>query len=373
MNNRIWFAQMLRAVAAISVFICHCMLGFWAKPELIPTLIQTPLVHFFSSKITYIYNFLESCNFNFGPFGVALFFLISGFVIPITLERSSLKEFAIRRFFRIFPTYATGLAITCIILISSAHFIGEQFNHTFTDYLVNATLIFQYILKVKTIDYLNWTLIIEVYFYIAIAIGATFLPFRNHKKFILFPVTIFAVALFLTFVKDKAFQYVIGYIIYMSIGTFIYLHYKYKSSYKELGFQIVITLCLFLSYLLINPAYREKLSSIYLTNYLLALVLFITFYLLKDKIKYNKFLDFIANISYPLYIIHGVGSYAIMSILYQFIPNYFICLAAAIIFSGTTAIILHKFVENPSMDYGKNLAKRLGQGFSPSGGGGNAI
>jgi peptidoglycan/LPS O-acetylase OafA/YrhL len=49
--------------------------------------------------------------FNFGRFGVCAFFLVSGFLIPRSLERAgSLLKFAVRRFFRLYPLYWLSLA-----------------------------------------------------------------------------------------------------------------------------------------------------------------------------------------------------------------------------------------------------------------------
>ena len=48
--------------------------------------------------------------FNVGVFGVILFFLVSGYVIPLSLERSgSLRRFWISRVFRLYPLYLASL------------------------------------------------------------------------------------------------------------------------------------------------------------------------------------------------------------------------------------------------------------------------
>lgn len=362
---------MLRGVAALSVFICHCVLGFWSNPQFIQTIIQTPNVHFYSSKLQAVTDILNKIHFNFGAFGVALFFLISGFVIPITLEKCNLKEFAIRRFFRIIPTYALGLATTCSVLIFSAHYIGEKFNHNFWDYVINSTLLLLYILNVKTIDYINWTLIVEAYFYISIALVAKYILLKNQSKFILYPIGLFMTALFLTLIKDKSLVWIIGYIIFMSIGTFIYLNYRKILPKTKFIAYICLTYTMFLSYILINPVHHKTFFNVYFINYTLALIIFLVCFKYRNKLKFNKFFNYIADISYPLYIIHGAGSYAIMSLLYQIIPNIFVCLSAAILFSFGTAIILHHYVELPMTRLGKDIAKALSTKALRVGGGGS--
>lgn len=56
--------------------------------------------------------------FNFGRFGVLLFFLISGFVIPYSIVGKTLRQFAIARFWRLYPAYWASLAI----VLSLGHF-----------------------------------------------------------------------------------------------------------------------------------------------------------------------------------------------------------------------------------------------------------
>ena len=76
-------------------------------------------------------------NVEWGHFGVELFFVISGFVIAWTLERSSsLADFAFGRVARLYPAYLAGATITGIVVF------GFGFNpaHIFTsDIAWNAT------------------------------------------------------------------------------------------------------------------------------------------------------------------------------------------------------------------------------------------
>jgi peptidoglycan/LPS O-acetylase OafA/YrhL len=55
-------------------------------------------------------------HFDFGKYGVLLFFLVSGYVIPMSLERhGSLRRFWIGRLFRIYPAYLATIAIVVAI------------------------------------------------------------------------------------------------------------------------------------------------------------------------------------------------------------------------------------------------------------------
>ena len=93
-----------------------------------------------------------------GSFGVGLFFLISGFVIPQTLRRGS-WDYAARRVFRIYP-----VAIAGAVLALGINWLGGQDNGTF---LATITLVGD--LSYYNADLLMpifWTLTIEVAFYV---------------------------------------------------------------------------------------------------------------------------------------------------------------------------------------------------------------
>jgi peptidoglycan/LPS O-acetylase OafA/YrhL len=82
-------AHGLRGVAAMMVFFAH-LVGGTAE-------------HIYAADSQYVT--LTRPFWNFGTFGVMLFFVISGFVILPSVFRYSLGEFALRRFMRIYPMF----------------------------------------------------------------------------------------------------------------------------------------------------------------------------------------------------------------------------------------------------------------------------
>jgi len=106
-------------------------------------------------------------GFKFGLTGVDAFFMISGFVIFMSI--SSVKrgiDFAINRFCRLFPTYWAAVTFTFLLLsIISVHKIGCFEPSSLLTYAVNLTM-FQSYLKIPDLDGPYWTLIIEVNFYL---------------------------------------------------------------------------------------------------------------------------------------------------------------------------------------------------------------
>ncbi len=103
-----------------------------------------------------------SFGFSAGNYGVQLFFLISGFVILMTLERTkTAMDFVVSRFSRLFPMYWAAIVATTGV-IYFAGLPGQQF--TAVELLANLTMI-QEILGFEHLDGSYWTLQIEFFFY----------------------------------------------------------------------------------------------------------------------------------------------------------------------------------------------------------------
>lgn len=107
---------------------------------------------------------LQPLGFGFpaGNYGVHLFFLISGFVIFMTLERTrTAMDFVVSRFSRLFPAYWAAIAITAAVVYA----IGMPKQQiAMTDLLVNVTML-QEVLGFEHLDGSYWTLEVELFFY----------------------------------------------------------------------------------------------------------------------------------------------------------------------------------------------------------------
>ena len=101
-------------------------------------------------------------GFPAGNYGVHLFFLISGFVILMTLERTrSAGDFVLSRFSRLFPAYWAAILLTAAVVYS----IGlPQQRLPAGDVLLNSTML-QRILGAEDLDGSYWTLEVELFFY----------------------------------------------------------------------------------------------------------------------------------------------------------------------------------------------------------------
>lgn len=98
-----------------------------------------------------------------GHFGVELFFVVSGFVIFMSLARAkSVADFAVSRFARLFPAYWAAILLTCATLSTGGlaeRTIGPA------DALLNVTMLQEFFGRPHA-DGVYWTLSRELVFYL---------------------------------------------------------------------------------------------------------------------------------------------------------------------------------------------------------------
>ena len=126
-ENKLLFADTLRGLAALAVVISHTLI-------------------------------FSGVSASLGQFGVGLFFIISGFVIPLSLDRYDRKGFVISRLFRIYPTYWAAFSIT----VAVAYLQGRTYPLI---ELVQYYLIIRDLFGPAALDPIIWTLLIETKFY----------------------------------------------------------------------------------------------------------------------------------------------------------------------------------------------------------------
>jgi peptidoglycan/LPS O-acetylase OafA/YrhL len=114
--------------------------------------------------------------FGYGNLGVELFFIISGFVIALTLENCKTPyEFFVRRFARIWPPLLVCSIITFLVLKSLSSPYSLLVNETWSNFLPSLTLtpsrIWEsYFPGVSFVDGVYWSLLVEARFYVIVAV-----------------------------------------------------------------------------------------------------------------------------------------------------------------------------------------------------------
>lgn len=106
-------------------------------------------------------------NFFDGHFGVELFFIISGFVILMTIERkATVRAFAFARAVRLMPCFLAALALATVILFVAP--MPPLDTPTLPRFLANLTMA-PLLFGQRVVDLPYWTLSYEMVFYICMA------------------------------------------------------------------------------------------------------------------------------------------------------------------------------------------------------------
>jgi peptidoglycan/LPS O-acetylase OafA/YrhL len=109
---------------------------------------------------------------NFGIFGVALFFIISGFVIPYSFARYSGPAFLAARAWRLIPAYMACFAVTVGAIFASGALYDRPFPYDAQAVAFHAIPGLRMVMGSPAIDPVIWTLEIEVLFYAVCALAA---------------------------------------------------------------------------------------------------------------------------------------------------------------------------------------------------------
>jgi peptidoglycan/LPS O-acetylase OafA/YrhL len=108
--------------------------------------------------------------FDFGRYGVFVFFIVSGYVVPASLERrGSVREFWIGRVFRLYPLWAVAGAIGLVFAVAEVFWGLPQplSAHPLASTLAHLTML-QDLLGVPNVLNVFWTLSYEMVFYLLV-------------------------------------------------------------------------------------------------------------------------------------------------------------------------------------------------------------
>jgi peptidoglycan/LPS O-acetylase OafA/YrhL len=103
---------------------------------------------------------------NFGQFGVFVFFLVSGYIVPASLERKgSLRTFWTSRGFRLYPMYAAALVFAVLAYLYRYGTINGGEHHPLTS-VTSWLLMLPNMLTGPNVPNVTWTLSYEMVFYL---------------------------------------------------------------------------------------------------------------------------------------------------------------------------------------------------------------
>ncbi len=315
--------QALRGIAALMVCVFHLAGHTDGTHALIPE--GDPVLRFSS----------------YGPTGVFVFFVISGFIIPYSMHKSSYQiedffNFFKKRLWRLHPPYLLTLLLTIALIIFN-NFLGKS-NEDLSAIRILSHLF--YTTKIFNLEWFNpifWTLAIEIQYYLLLAL--TFSWFNGEK---IWQRASFVILLLAStyFLKDDRF-------ITFYIGPFV------------LGFSIFYFLIKKIHFL--EAFLYATLASVNILYFVgphwLIAATFAVFFILYI-IKTPSVLNGLGEISYSLYLTHPLFGGLFIYLLLPYNSNIwtgYAILTGAIIFSIITSYLFYRLIERRSIAWSKGI------------------
>lgn len=306
---RISSLDALRGIAALAVVLYHYTFRYDAIYG-----------HEFSLEHLFI--------FKYGYLGVQLFFMISGFVIYLSLENTSnIKKFAFNRFARLYPAYWFAVIFTFIVVLALG-LPGRDVS--FLHMLVNLSMLNGFV-GIPSVDGVYWTLRVELSFYFVIATLYFLLP---RKQVLIGFLSLLILAFFVKYlyllgnvhISIKILNLILSldFLHFFGAGIGFYLLSK-KNDYLLASLLIATSI-------LYNLAFGKGAELIITLSFY---PLFLLLSAGKAKFLSTRLLTYLGAISYSLYLVHQNIGYMIFNYSYKYnihpVIAFFIALSVSIL------------------------------------------
>lgn len=298
---------------------------------------------------------------HYGWAGVEFFFVISGFVILMTLERCrNVGDFAIRRFARLWsPLFVAATLSTIIIyLIGPKDWLVSRFDYVASILLIDPSDLAKllHIAAGKWVDGAYWSLWVEVRFYALIAV-AYLLARRNIVGvWLVFQGFVFVASLLVHGGMTRALLGLAAFPMFLPYFTLGICIYEIYSDGAHRGLAIVgavTTACIIL--------FNARFAFIYpdggpigfiIVNVLIFVLLFLfTINHPVVNVFASRPMVTLGQASYSLYLIHQNIGVAIMRACIGLGVSYFVVLPLTVGLMLAMALLLFRYVEVPAKSF----------------------
>lgn len=324
-SSRLPALDVARGMAALAVVLFHFACFNEAARADLPNFVQ----------VTY-----------YGYLGVHLFFLISGFVIFMTLEKTAgAWDFFIARASRLYPAFLLSIALTLV----GAYLLQGNMMFSMRDVLLNLTM-FPDFLGAKMINGAYWTLAIEIVFY-----GLVFLAILIRGKDGIMPIVVawFALSVLNAFIGLGIIErlLILKWAPLFTGGAALYFSTR-QTDWRRVAYLAVFvaTLPVAAHYALGSLAEQRERFSYWQTDDVVAVSVLAAAYALMAFIAFRpnamswlppKFVEVCGGASYILYLIHQTVGSIMVAKLYPYLGGMAITLVVALMVAVSALIYMY--------------------------------
>ena len=368
--------ESIRGVAALMVTLLHAFLVLNGHWELwlggFPPV--NSIQEFMTKSMLTLFN---------GQAAVTIFFVISGFVLGLSLDRGKSgvvqngTKFIVRRAFRIYPGHVVAMACTLGYLVFHEVVLQQNgsgwFNHIYHEPVSLVIIGLNLLLFSNTINPPTWTLTVEM-------VGALLLPalhFINRRVSRFQSLGVLALLMLVTYKFHHVISLLWLFAFYLGLmlpswGPLIASHTSRSLWGTSAAFGSALCVFLFVRTALhghgtVTPPVVEYAEA-FAAAMLLALIIY------GRELRCYRVLDlplvrFYGRISYSLYLYHVLVLYAVSTALFTYVPGavlmrypviFSVMIGAATVVGATIcATLSYVSIEKPGIDLGKDVAGRI--------------
>lgn len=303
------------------------------------------LYHFVCTVVGFINDENVLHVFSFGHYGVQMFFVISGFIIPWSMYHgryriSNFFTFTAKRLIRLEPPYLISLVLAIVhtyLRTLSPYYNGLDITPTVKQALLHFGYLIPFFEDQVWIRPVYWTLAIEFQYYIAIGLLFSFIS--NNKLWI-------RICIYVLFLSGPILikaNFLPFHLPVFLLGILLYL---YKSKYINL-----IELYIVVAVTIVCIGFFNDIPTIFFSG--------ITFFIIMyfDDFK-SKIGDFLGNISYSIYLFHSVSGMIILNYFSHTVTSPFIkfvLIIISVLVSIGAAYIVYLLIEKPSKRWSSSI------------------
>jgi peptidoglycan/LPS O-acetylase OafA/YrhL len=284
-----------------------------------------------------------------GRIGVVAFFLVSGYVIPLSLTAQTLRTFATRRFFRLYPSYWVALA-----LYLALHF-GAIVRQVGPGGLVLNVLMVHGMIGIVSALPPAWTLSIELVFYLQSAAAKAVRRLDASVYLSLAWLALYLLLCVVEWMTSRAMPTTLPALLFIAgVGHALWLRDRSASR---------AWLPLLLAGVVIVPA-GARLGAdpdgqwppfTYSASFLLGIALFLGCYALRRR-AFGRPLLFLGAISYAVYLFHPI----VIDVLHRIsgLPDGPVFVAVNLLVIPLVGWLVHRILERPAIEVGRQWTRR---------------
>lgn len=256
---------------------------------------------------------------SYGYLGVHLFFIISGYVIMMTAQRSTLRRFTASRVSRLLPAFWVCMALTALVELAVPNAPIKP--ESWTQFFANLTLVPTWFGQ-RAMDGAYWSLTVEITFYLWVALVIVCGQMRHIEKLLLGWLLISLINFLRPMHMVQLFT-VAQWAPLFAAGAFFY-------AVRQSGWTRLRAGGLLASWLLAQAyAWREtgkleRLEALWAFDQgpthlgtaaliLLFFALFLGIATGRLRVRESRTSDFLGRLTYPLYLIHQHAGYALIT------------------------------------------------------------